>query len=282
MGGPSWFHHVWLPWSELAKLPLLKEILPDQIAPFLTLFIAFLLALGLDALYTQHRRATSWLAGHRAAVTATATAVVAVAALVPVFATFDVPLTVRPVTVPSYIRTVARTLPEGTVLLTVPFAVSGSAQPMLWQAVDHMQFDLAGAALKTPGPTGGPVEPRRPRLGAACPDEPERRGRARAERDAGAARRRAARAPHVGGGPGGGGGHEPEPALRHRLLHDGARRGADRRGGSGGVDPAARRRPGDPRRRRVAAALLAGCGSRAPASRTAAIVQCVLSGAGRA
>ena len=158
MGGPSWFHHVWLPWSELAKLPLLKEILPDQIAPFLTLFIAFLLALGLDALYTQHRRATSWLAGHRAAVTATATAVVAVAALVPVFATFDVPLTVRPVTVPSYIRTVAPTLPEGTVLLTVPFAVSGSSQPMLWQAVDHMQFDLAGAALKTPGPTGGPVD----------------------------------------------------------------------------------------------------------------------------
>jgi hypothetical protein len=64
---------------------------------------------------------------------------------------------VRSVTVPPYIRTVARTLPEGTVVLTVPFAVSGSTQPMLWQAVDHMQFDLAGAALKTPGPTGGPV-----------------------------------------------------------------------------------------------------------------------------
>jgi hypothetical protein len=157
MGAPSWFHHVWLPWSELAKLPLLKEILPDQIAPFLTLFVAFLLALGLDALYTQHRRATSWLAGHRAAVTAAATSAVAVVALVPVFVTFDVPLTVRPVTVPSYIRTVARTLPPGTVVLTVPFAVSGSTQPMLWQAVDQMRFDLAGAALKTPGPTGAPV-----------------------------------------------------------------------------------------------------------------------------
>ncbi|HEY6471702.1 MAG TPA: hypothetical protein VIY26_02340 [Acidimicrobiales bacterium] len=157
MGGPSWFHHVWLPWSELSKLPLLKEILPDQIAPFLTLFIAFLLALGLDALYIQHRRTTSWLAGHRVGLTAAATALVAVVALVPVFLTFDMPLIVRQVTVPSYIRTVARTLPEGTVVLTVPFAVSGSTQPMLWQAVDHMQFDLAGAALKTPGPTGGPV-----------------------------------------------------------------------------------------------------------------------------
>ena len=86
-----------------------------------------------------------------------ATAVVGVAALLPVFLTFDMPLTVRPVTVPSYVRNVARTLPEGTVMLTVPFAVSGSTQPMLWQAVDHMQFDLAGAALKTPGLTGGPV-----------------------------------------------------------------------------------------------------------------------------
>jgi hypothetical protein len=28
---------------------------------------------------------------------------------------------------------------------------------MLWQAVDDMRFDLAGAALKTPGPHGGPV-----------------------------------------------------------------------------------------------------------------------------
>ena len=282
MGGPSWFHHVWLPWSELAKLPLLKEILPDQIAPFLTLFIAFLLALGLDALYTQHRRATSWLAGHRAAVTATATAVVAVAALVPVFATFDVPLTVRPVTVPSYIRTVAPTLPEGTVLLTVPFAVSGSSQPMLWQAVDHMQFDLAGAALKTPGPTGGPVgqgapgSARRVLTNLSVVGEPEPSGTPaqlavvlHALRTWGVDRVVVA-------------GTSRNPVVRRRLLHHGARRGADRRGGSGGVDPAARRRPGDPRRRRVAAALLAGCGPRAPASRTAAIAQCVLSGAGRA
>ena len=42
-------------------------------------------------------------------------------------------------------------------VLTIPFAVSGSAQPMLWQAVDDMRFRLAGAALKTPNATGGPV-----------------------------------------------------------------------------------------------------------------------------
>jgi dolichyl-phosphate beta-glucosyltransferase len=157
MGVPLWFHRVWLPWRDLSKLPLLKEILPDQIAPFITLFVAFLLAVGLDALYVHHRQATSWLASHRRAVTATVTVAGAVLAAIPVLVTFEPPLRVVPVKVPSYIRTVAPTLPARTVVLTVPFAVSGSTQPMLWQAVDNMQFDLAGAALKTPGPTGGPV-----------------------------------------------------------------------------------------------------------------------------
>ncbi|HWF17244.1 MAG TPA: hypothetical protein VG244_13750 [Acidimicrobiales bacterium] len=157
IGAPIWFHHVWLPWRELSKLPLLKEILPDQIAPFITLFVAFLLAIGLDALYVHHGRATSWMASRRRAVTAAATAGVALLALVPVFITFDLPLKVVPVKVPPYVRTVAPTLPARTVVLTIPFAISGSTQPMLWQALDNMQFDLAGAALKTPAAHGGPV-----------------------------------------------------------------------------------------------------------------------------
>jgi hypothetical protein len=52
---------------------------------------------------------------------------------------------------------VAPTLPRGTVLLTIPFAVTGLTESMVWQAVDDMHFRLAGAALKTPSPLGGPV-----------------------------------------------------------------------------------------------------------------------------
>ncbi len=156
LGAPHWFDHVWLPWRELSKLALFKEILPNQIAPFVPLFAAFLIAVGLDALYVQHRRPLSWLAMHRRAVTIAATAL-ALLAIVPVFVTFDVPIAVRPVKAPLYVRTVARTLPERTVLVTVPFGVSGVSQPILWQAIDGMRFDLAGAALKTPGPDGGPV-----------------------------------------------------------------------------------------------------------------------------
>ncbi len=165
---PSSLTHVWLPWRALSSLPVLKEILADQFAPFLSLFVAFLLAVGLDAFYVAHRRPilrsrgtharqTSWIASHLAWVTAAAAVAVGVVALVPVFVTFDVPFTVAPVRIPAYLREVAPGLPAATVLLTVPFAVSGSTQPMLWQADDDMHFRLAGAALKTPNAVGGPV-----------------------------------------------------------------------------------------------------------------------------
>ena len=113
--GPEWAAHIWLPWRALHNLPLLQEILPDQLAPFLALFVAFLLAVGLDALYVAHRRPGSWLAAHPgAAVAAAATALVAVLALVPVFVTFDLPLKVVPVGVPPYLREDVPALPSGT------------------------------------------------------------------------------------------------------------------------------------------------------------------------
>ncbi len=156
--GPGWLAHVWLPWRVLGNLPVLREILPDQMAPLITLFLAFLFALGLDAIYVTYRRPGSWLSTRRGPVTAIATVALALVAVVPVLATFDVPLTVSRVAVPPYLRRQAPALPSGTVLLTIPFAVSGSSQPMLWQAVGGMHFRLAGAALKTPNATGGPVD----------------------------------------------------------------------------------------------------------------------------
>jgi hypothetical protein len=71
--------------------------------------------------------------------------------------TFDAPLRVVRVHTPAYLRQVAATLPPSQVLLTIPFAFSGSSQPMLWQATEDMHFRLAGAALKTPDALGGPV-----------------------------------------------------------------------------------------------------------------------------
>ncbi len=162
MGGPAWLSHVWLPWAQLSRLPVLKEILADQFAPFIALFAAFLIAVGVDAFVTTHRRGDSWLRRHRRAVGAGVTVLVALVALVPVFVTFNLPFRVVHVVTPPYVRDVADSLSQHSVLLTVPFAVSGSTSPMLWQAAGGMHFRLAGAALKTPNATGGPVGSGRP------------------------------------------------------------------------------------------------------------------------
>jgi hypothetical protein len=157
LNGPHWAEHIWLPWRWLSKLPVLKEILPDQFAPYATLFLAFLLALGLDAAHARLSRLRRWSAAQITWAGALLTVVVGTVALVPVFITFDMPFTVRPTAIPTFMSHDARHLPSRTVLLTVPFAVSGSDAPMLWQAVSDMHFRLAGGALKTPNPVGGPV-----------------------------------------------------------------------------------------------------------------------------
>jgi hypothetical protein len=157
LGSTRVLWHGWMPWRALGALPVLKEILPDQLAPLVPLFIAFVLALGLDAVYLQIRAASKKQALRIEVVAGLATIAVGVAALLPVFLTFDMPFTVESAAIPAWMAHAAPSLPHDTVLLTVPFAVSGSDQPMLWQAVDDMHFRLAGAGMKTPDATGGPV-----------------------------------------------------------------------------------------------------------------------------
>ena len=157
ISGPAWLGRPWLPWRDLSAWPVLKEILPDQFVPLVTLFLAFLIAVGLDALHGAYRHPGSWLAAHRSALSGVATLAVAAVALTPVFMTFEAPLRVVRVHTPPYLRDAATRPPAGNVVLTVPFAVSGSTQPMLWQAMQGMRFRLAGAALKTPNVLGGPV-----------------------------------------------------------------------------------------------------------------------------
>jgi len=156
ISGPAWLGHPWLPWRALSTLPVLKEILPDQFVPLVTLFLALLIAIGLDAFHGMHWRPTSWTR-HRAALTGVATLVVAVVALAPVLTTLGAPLRVVRVHTPPYLHDAASRPPAGNVVLTVPFAVSGSTQPMLWQAMEGMRFRLAGAALKTPDARGKPI-----------------------------------------------------------------------------------------------------------------------------
>ncbi len=158
-GAPSWVQ-VLLPWRYLDTWPILKEIIPNQFAFLIALFVAFLLAVGIDTFERdlgRWRGTAAWGRRTRRGVGWLVAAAVSLLALVPVFVTAGAPLTVVPARVPPYMATVAPTLPDGTVMLTIPFAFSGSETPMFWQAVDDMHFRLAGAALKTPNAQGGPI-----------------------------------------------------------------------------------------------------------------------------
>jgi hypothetical protein len=151
------FKRIWLPWRALAKLPVLREILPDQLAPFVALFLSFLLALGLDGAVSRIGALTGWAKRRMAVASSVVMVAMAMTVLLPIFLTFDMPLKVVSTFVPTWMQRDAPRLAHDPVLLTVPFAVSGSTEPMLWQAVDTMRFRLAGAGLKTPNATGGPV-----------------------------------------------------------------------------------------------------------------------------
>ena len=163
LGGSLVLWDGWMPWRLLARLPVLQEILPGQLAPITPLFVSFILALGLDAVYHQVTARSKKHALRIEVITGLATIAVALAALLPVFLTFDMPLKVQSTAIPAWVSHDAASLPATSVVLTIPFAVSGSAQPMLWQAVYGMHFRLAGAAMKTPDARGGPVGQGAPR-----------------------------------------------------------------------------------------------------------------------
>jgi hypothetical protein len=157
LGPPAVLRHIWLPWRDLAHLPVLDEIVPDQLTSFVALSVAILIALGLDAARAQCASSFAWKRRTLRVAGSFVALGVGLLALVPVFMTYDVPLTVTATPLPRWMAHEAPKLPARSVVLTVPFAISGSAAPMLWQAVDGMHFRLAGAALKTPGPHRRPV-----------------------------------------------------------------------------------------------------------------------------
>ena len=160
----------------------------------------------------------------------------------------------------------APALPSGTVLLTVPFAVSGSAQPMLWQAVDDMHFRLAGAALKTPNAVGGPVGQGAPGSARRILSDLTVVG---GTRPTGTPAQIATVRQCPAGVAGAGGGdrrRQPRPGVRLGVLHHGPRHRPGLRGRRLGVDAATR----EDRRAHPPPAPPWHCAGRQPPRRTTA------------
>jgi hypothetical protein len=155
---PDHLTTVWLPWRVLAKLPFLADAVPLRLAALTVLFVAVLVAVGLE---TAHRQVVR-LAGDRRGLARGGGAIVVAASLVAlasVSRTYQVPFTTERVSLPAWFATEATRLPPGSVVLSLPFPFSsaGTSGPMVWQAEDDMGFKLAGGYAKAPGPGGRPL-----------------------------------------------------------------------------------------------------------------------------
>ena len=144
----------WMPWRLVAGWPLLADVVPQRFSLVVDLSVALVIGIGID----RARRAIP--RAHRRTPSRAGTALMA-AALVVCLATwwtFQVPLTVRSIDVPTWFRVDAPRL-DGTTVLTYPFPfpADGGSGPMVWQAVDGMRFRLAGGYVKTPAPGGRPL-----------------------------------------------------------------------------------------------------------------------------
>jgi hypothetical protein len=131
-----------LPWVVFDHLPVLQNILPVRLMLYVSLGIAVLLAVAIDAAVHMRPR---WRG--------VAAAVAVLLALVPL--TPVVPFPVANAAVPRYFSGDgdARKLPEGTVLMIAPYAYPFRAA--LWQVESGMRFRMTEGTVFVPGAVFG-------------------------------------------------------------------------------------------------------------------------------
>ena len=165
-------HKVFLPWQPFGRLPLLENISSSRFVLITYLAVAVSLGVIIDHCQSavvgrrptaRHARAGQGPApGRRWSAVVVGTAVAAVALVPPaVYLSTGLPFTTETVQLPTWFTTVAPHLHGRPMLLILPapFAVTQTA--MTWQAVDRMDFSMAGQ--------GGPA-------GVAARAGPERAG----------------------------------------------------------------------------------------------------------
>ena len=143
----------WTPWRLFAGLPQLDNVIPSRFLLVTYLSAAVMLGLIVDHTHRAVGRRVSSAAGPRVQRSCRAVlgrsagrSPVAAVGLVPIAVYYGqgLPLTVQPVVVPTWFRTVAPGLAPGQVALVfpVPFAYYQSA--MTWQATSGMTFAMVG------------------------------------------------------------------------------------------------------------------------------------------
>ncbi len=146
-----------VPWGALAHVTILENIIPGRFAAVTALCAAAMVAVIVDRTRATSAAALHHLAGRwtqrtstllGAAVGAVVALGVAAIALVPMAGAVssNVPLTARPVVLPQWFAQVGPRLPPHQVVLAYPAPFSLVQSAMTWQAVDSLQFAMAGGA----------------------------------------------------------------------------------------------------------------------------------------
>ena len=146
-----------VPWGLLVHVTILENIIPGRFAAMTSLCAAAMAAVIVDRVRaasgsTVRDLLGRWTRDNRTVVGATLGAVVALGvaavALVPMAGAIssNVPLTARRVVLPQWFAQVGPTLPPDQVVLAYPAPFSLVQSAMTWQAVDSLQFAMAGGA----------------------------------------------------------------------------------------------------------------------------------------
>lgn len=157
-------HHtsVVMPYAILKHLPVVGDVMPSRFAMGMWFGIAVLAAGAFSAWLDRSRRwrgtadehAPSHRLGRVARKAGPAMAVIAgMAILVPLLPAWPYPA--QPAAVPALFTTAAnRVIRPGSLVLTYPYPITITAQPMLWQAVAGMRFRLLGGYVVAPDASG--------------------------------------------------------------------------------------------------------------------------------
>ena len=161
---------IWLPEALFEHVPVLVDLEPVRITGIEMLFLAIVLAVGLDHTRTwilEHSRAWRMKVEDPAprvrpvasrilkdpVLQTRVLLVLLVLALVPLLDQFPVVREQR-ATSPQLTRSLSRAVPNGGVVLFFPYPRAHNDEPMLWQAMDEMSFRLVGGYALVPGATG--------------------------------------------------------------------------------------------------------------------------------
>ncbi len=150
-----------LPFAVMTHLPVLESTVPGRFAVFVTLFVALILAVGLDRARRTLREPAARPADGRFGAR---WELAGVSLLVGLAFLALLPRPIRsesfgwPAQFPSGL---ARSVPAGAVILTYPFPASPHDEAMLWQAIARMHFRLVGGYAYIPwsGGTGSYYPP---------------------------------------------------------------------------------------------------------------------------